>query len=112
MLSKAQVLEGEVILGQYLATENVEQVNDLFSFLWIKIIIVLVLMVYFHYFAAESKIASKIDFQPSSLPSPPAHSGPALRHRTCRTPRLPLRRRPLLLRTLLLKLRLLLRSSL
>ena len=36
MLSKAQVLEGEVILGQYLATENVEQVNDLFSHLWIK----------------------------------------------------------------------------
>ena len=109
-MSKAQVLEGQVLPGQCLATENVEQVNDLFSFLWIKIIIVLVLMVYFHYFAAESKIASKFDFQPFSLPSPPAHPGPALRYRTRRTPGLPLRRRPLLLWTLLLKLRLLLRS--
>ena len=54
MLSKAQVLEGEVILGQYLATENVEQVNDLFSHLWIKMH--LYFLIIFICFAAESKI--------------------------------------------------------
>ena len=58
MLSKAQVLEGEVILGQYLATENVEQVNDLFSHLWIKLH--LYFLIIFVCFAAESKIQKMI----------------------------------------------------
>ena len=69
MLSKAQVLEGEVILGQYLATENVEQVNDLFSHLWIKMH--LYFLIIFICFAAESKIQKSIFNQPACPLHPP-----------------------------------------
>ena len=67
-MSKAQVLEGEVILGQYLATENVEQVNDLFSHLWIKMH--LYFLINFICFAAESKIQKSI-FNHSACPLHP-----------------------------------------
>ena len=71
MLSKAQVLEGEVILGQYLATENVEQVNDLFSYLWIKIIIVHVLMVIFITLLLSLRLLQKSIFNQPACPLHP-----------------------------------------
>ena len=57
-MSKAQALEGQVILGECLATENVEQVNDLFSHLWIKMH--LYFLIIFICFAAMSKIQKSI----------------------------------------------------
>ena len=53
---------------------------------------------------------STIDFQSISVPSSAPHSGPALRLGDRRSPGLQLLRRPLLLRTMPLQLRLLLRS--
>ena len=48
------------------------------------------------------------DFQSTSMSRPAPNSWPTLWHRPCRSPGLPLRRRPLLLRKMLLQLRLLL----
>ena len=48
------------------------------------------------------------DFQSTSMSRPAAHSWPTLWHRPCRSPGLPLRRRPLLLRTMSLNSSLLL----
>ena len=57
------------MLGQCLATENVEQVNDLFSHLWIKMH--LYFLIIFICFAAMSKIQKSIFNQPACPLHPP-----------------------------------------